>query len=190
MLNVQQLYPENALRSAKNLLLSANANYRLAAVKGGVHPIIADFLSKKHAFDIEKSFSIADLTSISKQMIESYCDAVAETAVKDFSVLVASAIQYIQLHLSQPLSLRTIAGYLHINSAHLSRQFKKETGLNITDYIHRKRIDEAKRLIERGNLALMDIAFSVGYNDLSYFIKIFKRITSITPERYSKGMKQ
>ncbi len=58
--------------------------------------------------------------------------------------------------------------------------------MNITEFINQKRIEEAKLYLKRGNFSITDIAFMVGFNDLNYFSKVFKKLTSVTPSQYAK----
>ena len=58
--------------------------------------------------------------------------------------------------------------------------------MNITEFINQKRIEEAKLYLKRGNISITDIAFMVGFNDLNYFSKVFKKLTSVTPSQYAK----
>jgi YesN/AraC family two-component response regulator len=82
--------------------------------------------------------------------------------------------------------LSIIAEKIDINPCHLSRQFKKETKMTITDFINERRIEEAKFLIEQNNNSITEIALMVGYENHNYFCKVFKRITSLTPMDYLK----
>ena len=62
-----------------------------------------------------------------------------------------------------------------------------ETGKSITDFINLKRIEAAKLYLSNGNMSITDVAYLVGFNDVNYFSRIFKRITSMTPSQYVKG---
>ncbi len=86
-------------------------------------------------------------------------------------------------------SFNQIANQIHVNPSHLSRKFKEDTGVNITEFINQKRIEEAKLYLKRGNISITDIAFMVGFNDLNYFSKVFKKLTSVTPSQYAKRRK-
>ena len=59
--------------------------------------------------------------------------------------------------------------------------------MNIIDYINHKRVEEAKLYLQRGNKSITEIAFLVGFNDLNYFSRVFKKFTSLTPSQYMKN---
>ncbi|MNI59062.1 HTH-type transcriptional activator Btr [compost metagenome] len=91
---------------------------------------------------------------------------------------------YIFNHLYEELTLSKLAGVAGLNASYLSQLFKKETGLAVSDYIQRERIEEAKRLMEWPGISLSDIATRLHFNDQSYFTKVFKKYTGITPKQF------
>ncbi|MFD2612067.1 response regulator transcription factor [Paenibacillus gansuensis] len=103
------------------------------------------------------------------------------------SSCVAEAIAYIEQHMDEELSREQIAGKVHLNSAYLSRLFKKETGLSLSDYIMKLRMEKAKELLREPRIKISQAASSVGYSHFSHFAKMFKRIIGQTPQEYRKG---
>ena len=96
--------------------------------------------------------------------------------------------EYVKGHLdSETLSLKWLAeNYLFVNVQYLSRQFVKEEGERFSDYLTRKRMEEAKRLmgIYRQDL-IKDIAKAVGFgNNPQYFSQVFKKYTGYSPKEY------
>ncbi|UKS27245.1 response regulator [Paenibacillus sp. HWE-109] len=102
----------------------------------------------------------------------------------------ASVIQkissYIDDHLREDITREQIAEYVHFNPAYLSRLFKKETGSSLTDYILVKRMEKSKELLISSQLKIGDIAEIVGYENIPYFTKMFKKSTGRTPREYRK----
>lgn len=68
----------------------------------------------------------------------------------------------------------------------LKRRFKAATGSSIIEYLQNLRVEEAKRLLESGNLAIDEISFEAGYSDPSFFRRLFKRLTGLSPSNYRK----
>ncbi|QGQ48591.1 helix-turn-helix transcriptional regulator [Metabacillus sediminilitoris] len=120
-------------------------------------------------------------------MMNEYCDAVIKNSTRHLSPVVKKAVDYIHLHLDHSLSLNEIAAILHVNSSHLSRKFKQDMNMTIIDYINQRRVEEAKLYLQRGNISITEIAFMVGFNDLNYFTRVFKKFTSFTPSQYMKS---
>ena len=77
-----------------------------------------------------------------------------------------------------------LAALVHVSPGYLGRIFKKKTGLALTDYITQKRITVAKQMLSKTNLSITDISNRVGISYSSYFTKIFKEQTGITPQEY------
>ena len=167
--------PESPIRSAKNISLVLNTLCRLAAEKGGVHPIYIDNISEKFAIHIERAQNLNQLQNLGTLMMNEYCDVVKAYSTLKFSPIVKKAVDYIQLNLEEPLSLNDIAATIHVNPSLLSRKFKEDTNMNIIEYINHERVKEAKLYLQRGNISVTEIAFMVGFNDLNYFSRVFKK---------------
>ncbi|XID90476.1 response regulator [Paenibacillaceae bacterium WGS1546] len=105
---------------------------------------------------------------------------------KDSSAIVAKVQAYIQDHLHMDLNRDEIAQSVYRNPAYVSRLFRKETGLSLTDYITQTRIEKAKRLLAETNDKISHIAEGLSYVHFSYFAKLFKKMTGLSPQEYRK----
>ncbi|PFO06338.1 DNA-binding response regulator [Bacillus sp. AFS076308] len=95
--------------------------------------------------------------------------------------------KYIHDHLGeQRLTREDIANFVYLNPDYLTRLFKKQTGLSISDYLQLQRIEYAKKLLIETNLPVSEVALSAGYSNFSYFSTIFKRSTKLNPMEYRK----
>lgn len=186
LLNMADRIPESPIRSAKNLSLVLNTLCRIAAERGGIHPIHVHNISEKFAVLIERAPNLPHLKKMEVVMINEYCDAVKLFSTNHYSSIVKKAVDYIDLNLETPLTLNDIAAAIHVSPSHLSRKFKNETTINIIDYINQKRVEEAKLYLQNRDISITDIAFLVGFNDLNYFSRVFKKVTSLTPSQYVK----
>lgn len=79
-----------------------------------------------------------------------------------------------------------IARKMDISKNHLSLKFKKHTGKTINSYITQKRIERAKQLLMEGELYIYEIASQVGYKDVAYFSKLFKRVVGCLPAEFKE----
>lgn len=181
--------PNNPLRAYKNLTFSFNTLLRIASERGGVSPIYIHNLSDKFAILIENISSMAQLETLQINMVSEYCDLVNNYSTAGYSKIIRKTIDYINLNFNNQLSLSLIADNININSSHLSRQFKKETNMTVTEFINNRRVQEAKFLIEQTNNSITEIALTVGYENHNYFCKVFKQLTSLTPKDYLKKAK-
>ena len=94
-------------------------------------------------------------------------------------------IQYIKEHYKDKIVLEDIAKKFGYSVGHLCRKFKEETGDSIVNYIIKYRISTAMRLLfEHRELSIEEVALEVGFNDVQYFTKIFKKYVGMTPGQY------
>ena len=82
---------------------------------------------------------------------------------------------------NQNITLSRVANTVGIHPSYLSRVFKKEYGLNFTDYVNNIRISKAKSLLEQPHLKIHEIAEQVGFNNAEYFTRVFKKNTGFSP---------
>ncbi|MGG0822207.1 AraC family transcriptional regulator [Paenibacillus turicensis] len=95
--------------------------------------------------------------------------------------------EYIFNHLYEELTLELLANQLNINPSYLSNKFKAETGETLIGFIQRQKIEEAKHLIVYSDLSISQIYAVLNFYDQSYFIKVFKKITGLTPKQYKNN---
>ncbi|OXS55383.1 hypothetical protein B1A99_23955 [Cohnella sp. CIP 111063] len=91
---------------------------------------------------------------------------------------------YIEAHLHQDVSLVSLAEVVHFNPSYLSRFFKQQTGLNLSEYAQNVKVERAKQMLTDPNIKVNDIAEALGYGSSSNFTRSFKRITGLTPQDY------
>ncbi|PHN08454.1 AraC family transcriptional regulator [Flavilitoribacter nigricans] len=99
-------------------------------------------------------------------------------------------LKYIKEHLTDKnMSIETLAKKACMSSSHFYRKFKNTLGTSPIDYINGEKIKFAKRLMkERRNLQISEVAFLSGFNNVSYFIRQFKKIELITPQQFKKSI--
>jgi AraC-like DNA-binding protein len=98
--------------------------------------------------------------------------------------VVARAKQFITEHQTEELSLEQVANAVHTSKFYFCKMFKKATGINFTDYLSRVRTERAKNLLLNPNLRVSEIAYEVGFQSLTHFNRVFKRILGRSPTDY------
>lgn len=102
--------------------------------------------------------------------------------------VIARAKSYIIEHQSEDLSLGQVARAVNASSFYFCKLFKKSTGINFIDYVSRLRIGKAKNLLLNPNCLISEIAFEVGFQSLTHFNRVFKKITGLSPSRYRRQL--
>ena len=98
--------------------------------------------------------------------------------------VIARAKEYIKENQSEDLSLGQVAKAVNTSTFYFCKIFKKVTGINFTDYLSRVRIEKSKNLLLNPNLRISEIAFEIGFQSLTHFNRVFKRITGQSPTEY------
>ena len=102
---------------------------------------------------------------------------------------VMAAIDYIESHLHEKLDLETVAGAVHYSKYHLHRMFTSTVGLTIHDYVQRRQLTEAAKLLVLSDRPILEIALSAGYESQQSFTDIFKAMYKKSPNRYREEEK-
>lgn len=175
---------EDPVRNMKNYVIVANVLLRKAVEQGGVHPFYIDGVSSDFAKKVEKIKTVQEGVEMMHDMIYKYCALVKNHSMKNYSLLVQKVITIIDSDLTADLSLHRQAEMLSVNASYLSTLFKKETGMTLTEYVAKKRVDHAAFLLASTNMQIQNIAQHCGIFDVNYFTKIFKKIKGKTPKEY------
>ncbi len=99
---------------------------------------------------------------------------------------IARARQFIAEHQADKLSLGDVARAVNTSTFYFCKLFKKATGLNFTDYLSRVRIEKAKNLLLNPNLRVSEIAYAVGFQSLTHFNRVFKKIAGQSPSEHRR----
>ena len=99
---------------------------------------------------------------------------------------IEKAVQFIDSHFSQPIDLNRVARQSGLSPFYFSRLFKSATGSSFKSYLNAKRIQAAKDLLDETGKNISETCFAVGYNDVSYFSRVFRKVEGIAPSDYRK----
>ena len=98
--------------------------------------------------------------------------------------IITKAKAFIHEHQAEDISLGAVAKAVNTSTFYFCKMFKKVTGLNFTNYLSRVRIEKAKNLLLNPNLRISEIAFEVGFQSLTHFNRVFKKIIGQSPTQY------
>jgi len=94
------------------------------------------------------------------------------------------ARRFIEEHSNERVSLRKVAVVVGINATNLSEKFKQVTGVKFVDYVARTRFERARKLLDDDDLRVSEIAFAVGFQSLSQFNRVFRKLSGESPSEY------
>ena len=105
---------------------------------------------------------------------------------KSESDIIELALNYIEEHMEDSIQLSDVARYIGVSEPYLSSFFKRTMNENFIPYVNRQKVRKAKQLFAEGKL-VYQVSEMLGYEDSTYFSKVFKKIEGITPEQYRKA---
>lgn len=135
------------------------------------------------AFSLEKSQSIANLAQIVIGHI------LTENMLKpDAGDIITKATAFIRDNLEKDLSIKLISQSINVSKSVLYKKFRDRFHCTVGEYINKKRVDQAKKLLTTTALSMEEISQQCGFSSASYFTKIFKGYTGITPLKFKKNL--
>ncbi len=155
-----------------------------SAAEGGADP---DQLSECNLQYLESLQSVGTLSEMHGAILQAgdrLLELVLNVRNMRHQRLIMRATQYMQEHFNQALSLEDLARVVYLSPFYFSHIFKEEMGMTFIEYLTSLRINEAKRLLRDTLLAVGTIAEQVGYNDVNYFSRVFKKVVGMTPSQF------
>ncbi|MFC9601050.1 helix-turn-helix domain-containing protein [Peribacillus butanolivorans] len=178
------LSKRNRLRSEKNLMITGIALVCRAAIEGGLNDETALTLSDFYIQQLEELGSLKAILKLTEEAIFDFTNRVHQLNEEKYSATITACQHYIYDHLYDDITLDNLAQMCRLSPNYLSSLFKKEVGKPLSEYIQQQRVDEAKKLLLLTNYSISDIGTWLNFNDQSYFIKIFKKYTGLTPRQF------
>ncbi len=173
------------LRQKKNTFIVAVTLVSRAAIRGGMDVEDAFSHSDSYIQQCELLSSPSDILNLQYRMVLDYTECVERLHLgKHPSKLTVDVANYIQRHMSEPITTEKIAKELFLNRSYLSRKFKEETGETLTDFILKEKTEEAKRLLRYSDKPLTAISSYLGFSSASHFSRVFKTYVGSTPSEY------
>jgi two-component system response regulator YesN len=120
----------------------------------------------------------------------SVCERLVHHAAQTLETMHAAVLEarsYIDEHYAEDLSLDQVALHVRLSPFHLSRIFKRATHSTVLNYLKRRRLDEAQRLLQEQRLSVKEVGAKVGYTDQNYFSRVFRGLTGMTPSAYRRA---
>ncbi|MBQ5315951.1 MAG: AraC family transcriptional regulator [Oscillospiraceae bacterium] len=156
-----------------------------SAVKGGMDTFDAFTWNKKFVNRCDELNDVDDIAALKYKMIHFYTNEVQKIRMGNSpSKLVIDAASYIREHMSEPIKTDQIAEALYLSRSHLSREFRLESGMTLSDFIMLEKSEEAKRLLRYTEKPISDISTELGFSSQSHLIRIFRKYEGMTPGEY------
>lgn len=188
------LTDENAY-SCQGKLLAAHPNLRSIVIDNHENCKNAQTAIRFGAIDylVQPLIESEALNSIHRAIISlnqvSLLNHRSEDALPTQNETVLPMIQYIHSNYQDELNLDSLADFMHLNKNYICQLFKKEVGMTYIAYLNQYRVEQSKILLRNSDKQLAEISEDVGYTDPTYFSRIFKKLTEISPNKYRQTYK-
>ena len=147
---------------------------------------------------------ICDMSDLKYTVSKSYLQGMLLACFSELMIILDEYVPYEQLtsssrivkvqrmvlyNLKDPrLNVDFVSRLVSCSPGHLSQMFYKKTGTKLSRYINEERLENAKQLLKTTDMNIKQIAYSCGYSESSYFIRIFRKLTGTTPNKYRKSL--
>ena len=173
------------LRQKKNTFIVTVTLVSRAAIRGGMDVDDAFSHSDSYIQQCERLSTPGDILNLQYRMVLDYTERVERLHLgKRPSKLTIDVANYIQRHMSEPITTERMAEELFLNRSYLSRKFKEETGETLTAFIQKEKTEEAKRLLRYSDKSLTAIGSYLGFSSAGHFSRVFKDYVGSTPSEY------
>lgn len=174
----------NSLDAVKTRAIELSTLLSRAAIEGGAATDTILKINNLFLKSLQEVDSQDELCYKLQEIVITFTESLFSNAPTTHSELMKKALSFISKNFAMPLTLEQVAKEVHLNPSYFSTIFKKSCGSSFKEYLNLVRIEESKRLLSNTDYSIIDIAIAVGFEDQSYFCKVFKKYTGLTPTGY------
>lgn len=185
----KQLTGEKMLQTSRCYSHTLHALIRKAAQNSGVHVSLLHTVFLKHMDRIEQSMTAKGLHEGNLIMLGDYMTLVQKLSMESYSKSIRQVVAFILNNLGSDLKLSALASLCNLSPTYLASLFKKEAGITINQFITEKRMQLASNLLINSGMQIQEIALYLGYQDTSYFSRVFRKEMRMSPQEYRKTKK-
>ncbi|MDF2514184.1 MAG: hypothetical protein K0S04_4050 [Herbinix sp.] len=156
------------------------------SIKNGLPKDVGEAMKKNCFYKIAHSHHKDELANINITVFEEIIQSIKKYSMKQYSLVIRMAIEFIHNNKFKFLFSKDVANAISVNRSYLSKRFKEEVGETLTDYIHKTKMDFAIELMKSNIYHYNEIAEVLGYQNYSYFSRIFKKYYDLSPAEYIK----
>ncbi len=157
----------------------------------------ADWVKKARKAYFETPVITADRFQAALELLNVFAQQLAEAAERlalaDYDAEpkpVATAKQFVQEHVEEPISLRQVVEHVHVSRFYFCKLFKRATGMTLTEYVSRVRVEKAKALLADPSRRVSEVVFEAGFGSVPQFNSVFRRYVGMAPTEYRATVRE
>ena len=174
----------NNLDVVKSRAIELSSLLSRAAVEGGAATDTILKINNMFLKSAQQINSLEELCYKLQELVEVFTESMFNYTPTKNNEIIKKAMSYISDNFASNITLDDVARHVHLNPAYFSTIFKQSCGSSFKEYLNMVRIEESKRLLANTDYSVVDIAVATGFMDQSYFSKVFKKYTGLTPKQY------
>lgn len=174
----------NSLDVVKTRSLELCALLSRTAIEGGAPTDTMLNLNNQFLKNLQQITTLDSLCHKLQEIVETFSESMFNYIPSKNNDIIKKAMLYMSEKFNTPLSLEEVAAHVHLHPSYFSTMFKNVTGSSFKEYLNKIRIEESKLLLLNTDFSIIDIAIAVGFEDQSYFSKVFKKFTGTTPKQF------
>lgn len=175
----------NTLQNIKYHFVVTTAMITRYCIDGGLEPERAYRLSDFYILKMDSCSTVRQVADLHHEMAKDFTGKmVLQKKSSILSKPVTQCVDYIYSNIKERITIADLAAYTGLSESYLSRVFKQNLGVSISDYIREKKIEKATHLLKYSDKPIIDIANYLSFSSQSHFIQIFEGFTGLTPKKY------
>jgi two-component system response regulator YesN len=155
-----------------------------AAIAGGADVVEVFGLNYDYLNDIHNCKTMDELNKWLSNVLIRFTSTVFDVRTVKHSDIIMKIIEYVRRNYMKKITLNDISNHVNFSVSYISRIFKDEMGSNMMQFINKVRVDNAKLLLLNNDIPLIEVAYLCGFEDQTYFNKVFKKLTNISPGKF------
>ena len=175
----------NALTNIKYHFDVTTAMLTRYCIDGGLEPEQAYRLSDFYILKMDSCKTIRQVADLHHEMAKDFTGKmILQKKSSILSKPVMQCVDYIYSHIKERITIQVLADHTGLSTNYLSRIFKQNLGVSVSDYIREQKIEKATHLLRYSNKSIVDIANYLAFSSQSHFIQTFENFTGLTPKKY------
>lgn len=155
-----------------------------AAIEGGCQLKEILSLNSRYVEELQSLDTSDKIYRWASKVLKQFATTIAVPQDPAHRQIIRRALDYISAHFRERISVRQVAQAAYVSPGYLSKLFRKEFNCTVIEFLNRVRIEEAKRLLSDPGYSISQVAAQVGFDDLSYFSKVFRKFTGLSPKEF------
>ena len=175
----------NPVRNLRYHAIISIAMMTRFCIEGGMDTETAYGLSDVYIRQLDVTGDAAEIQKLNEKFSIDFAKRMRNIRKnKVYSKNIVQCIDYIYKHVDERMTQSQVADYCNLHPSYLSRLFKQEVGMGVSEYIRKVKVETAEHMLKYSNDSYLEIANNLCFSSQSHFVKVFKEYTGLTPKEY------